>query len=558
MNSFLTAIIDECGGKLRSQKSLLLHSTAWLSETEMGADAAPGESWFNAKKRGLLAPFAVGTIDQALMAVMNVKHNFVRAFGLAGKVVILDEVHSYDTYTGTVIDKLIDLLREMNCTVIILSATLTDERRKEILSHTNTSDSPHHKTSYSPYPLVSAAEKNDAVLKEIPVPITDSLTVTVSYTYDEDAIFENVLLRAENGEQILWIENTVDEAQDLYIRIASRAAECTIETGLLHSRFTQDDRNKNEEYWVGLYGKDGKLHRCEKGRILVGTQVLEQSLDIDADLLVTRICPSDMLLQRIGRLWRHRENDALRPKDVKPTVCILSPDYDDALCHKNLMGKTAFVYAPYILFRTMEVWKAKEKIHLPNNIRSIVEETYFERNDVGVLAKLKSDLLKKKSKLQSLARLGISKFGTTSSDMHAKTRYSEIETNDVLLLRDVKYLESSTVSITLPSGDEVLLEPGIRFSDKKEWRHRAARLTRALVRVPINRLPGVLSEKKLPILKEYMWTEDLCVAIVTENDEIVGLDGTSLATDYKLTYTSKIGYRAQKQKDVKDDYDDEW
>ena len=83
----------------------------------------PGGAWFNQGKRGILAPFAVGTIDQALMAVMNVKHGFVRAFGLVGKVVILDEVHTYDSFTGTILDELIRFLRQWGCTVIILSAT---------------------------------------------------------------------------------------------------------------------------------------------------------------------------------------------------------------------------------------------------------------------------------------------------------------------------------------------------------------------------------------------------------------------------------------------------
>jgi len=115
------------------RNALLVHSNAGLQKFEFGADAAPGCSWFSASKRGLLAPFAVGTIDQALMASMNVKHGFVRAFGLAGKVVILDEVHSYDAYTGTILDRLVRELRQLHCTVIILSATLTGERRSALL-----------------------------------------------------------------------------------------------------------------------------------------------------------------------------------------------------------------------------------------------------------------------------------------------------------------------------------------------------------------------------------------------------------------------------------------
>ncbi|MEN3752597.1 DEAD/DEAH box helicase [Mangrovibacter sp. SLW1] len=142
-NTFLEQIVSAETPK----RSLLLHSNAWLQNSEAGEEGSPGGSWFNQSKRGLLAPFAVGTIDQALMAVMNVKHGFVRAFGLAGKVVILDEVHSYDLYTGTILNELVAFLRQIDCTVIILSATLSQDRREALLQQTTTSTA---------YPLITA------------------------------------------------------------------------------------------------------------------------------------------------------------------------------------------------------------------------------------------------------------------------------------------------------------------------------------------------------------------------------------------------------------------
>ncbi|MCK4894861.1 MAG: CRISPR-associated endonuclease Cas3'', partial [Calditrichia bacterium] len=130
MNAFLQSIIEQDDPH---RLALLLHGAAWLNNTTMGEECQPGNSWFSSLKRGLLAPFAVGTIDQALMAVMNVKHGFIRTFGLAGKVVILDEVHTYDSYTGTLLDNLVKALREIECTVIILSATLTSKRRNILM-----------------------------------------------------------------------------------------------------------------------------------------------------------------------------------------------------------------------------------------------------------------------------------------------------------------------------------------------------------------------------------------------------------------------------------------
>ncbi len=268
-NAFLKQITHAESPK----QSLLLHSGAWLLDTELGEEGRPGGSWFNQNKRGLLAPFAVGTIDQALMAVMNVKHGFVRAFGLAGKVVILDEVHSYDLYTGTLLNELVAFLRQIDCTVIILSATLSQTRREALLQQT---------THSAAYPLITAAPvlTGSSELVEVSVPVQDSQPVELHFCRQDERALEEALERAAQGQQVLWIENTVAEAQQRYLDIASRAAQIGCETGLLHSRFTPDDRGKHEDRWVALYGRAGWSQRAERGRILIGTQVLEQSLDM--------------------------------------------------------------------------------------------------------------------------------------------------------------------------------------------------------------------------------------------------------------------------------------
>ena len=281
-NQFLDVILSsDC-----THRALLLHANAWLVQTDMGEEGRPGGAWFNQSKRGLLAPFAVGTIDQALMAAMNVKHGFVRAFGLAGKVVILDEVHTYDTYTGTIIDALLELLVQLDCTVLILSATLNKKRRETLLGLATRKEN---------YPLITAVPKekfrnNNDIIHELAVTAEHTKKVKIVLQKNQDEAIEEVSRRAEQGQQILWIENTVDEAQQRYLDIAARAFGVGIDCGLLHSRFTVEDRQRIEDKWVRLYGKDGHLQgeRQQRGRILVGTQVLEQSLDIDADFLVSR------------------------------------------------------------------------------------------------------------------------------------------------------------------------------------------------------------------------------------------------------------------------------
>lgn len=212
VNAFLARILDD---ESPHKKALLVHGNAWLKQFDMGEEGNPGGAWFAQGKRSILAPFAVGTVDQALMAVMNVKHGFVRTFGLAGKVVILDEVHSYDSFTGTILDALVKALRQLHCTVIILSATLTHERRAKLLGI--------EPQENKQYPLITAQPK-EGKFAEIAVEVIPDVSVAIFHQPETIAI-EEVLRRAEAGQQVLWIENTVKEAQDRYKELAARAKE---------------------------------------------------------------------------------------------------------------------------------------------------------------------------------------------------------------------------------------------------------------------------------------------------------------------------------------------
>jgi CRISPR-associated endonuclease/helicase Cas3 len=168
--------------------------------------------------------------------------------------------------------------------------------------------------------------------------------VALRQSNDAEAL-EEALRRAEGGQQVLWIENTVNEAQDLFRSLAARAHGMGVACGLLHSRFTKADRAANEAIWVTHFGKDGAATRGRQGRILVGTQVLEQSLDIDADFLVTRIAPTDMVLQRLGRLWRHSET--VRPPGARQEAWLLAPNPVAIEENPELaFGATAKVYDP--------------------------------------------------------------------------------------------------------------------------------------------------------------------------------------------------------------------
>lgn len=520
----------------------LLHGNAWLSQKTMGEEGAAGGSWFDGAKRGILAPFAVGTIDQALMAVMNVKHGFVRTFGLAGKTVILDEVHSYDTYTGTILQELVHRLAEIGCTVIILSATLSAGQKREILGMEK--DVPLSNA----YPLITSSIRGTKTkIREIPIPVDTSARVELMHFRNDDDAMERVLEKAVDGELILWIENTVGDAQKIYQRLASRCAGLGIPCGLLHSRFTRNDRTLKEAKWVSAYGHSNAEFRGKSGRILVGTQVLEQSLDIDADFLVTRLCPTDMLLQRCGRLWRH--TDTVRPKNASRQMAILCAEYQNAFFGGVPYGSSAFVYSEYVLCRTHEIWDSLTSIMLPRDIRSLIENTYSERREEGFLLKYKNDLSVQKEKLKRLASLGLSSTILTMPESKAQTRYSDTESVDVLLLRGF-ILDETEIKLTFLSDEEPVLSMPLRCISSGQKKYIAATILQNCVKVREKDAP--IADSYLKYFSPYMYTgiekdeQPFRVAIVGADDQIRAIGG-NVCNEHALWYNQNTGYKTEKR-----------
>lgn len=540
VNAFLEQILDD---QSPHKQALLVHGNAWLKQFEMGEEGNPDGAWFSQGKRGILAPFAVGTIDQALMAVMNVKHGFVRIFGLAGKVVILDEVHSYDSFTGTILDVLVTALRQMHCTVIILSATLTQERRAKLLGIT---------PIVSRYPLITA-QPNVGEFTEITVEVIADVEVAIAHQMDVNAI-EEVLSRAESGQQVLWIENTVNEAQGIYKILSARACGMGVACGLLHSRFTKTDRAANEETWVTCFGKNGGVRRGQQGRILVGTQVLEQSLDIDADFLVTRIAPTDMLLQRLGRLWRH--TGTMRPADARREAWILSPDLAAAIATPDVaLGATASVYASYILCRSLAVWQGVTQVKLPGQIRELIEATYAKQDESEQMAKHLQQVEKERSKLERLALLGLSTGGTTQPEEKAQTRYSEQESIEVLLLRAYQPdIQQHGTWLTLLNRERLWLPQNGRSLPRNYWRVLSATLMQNTLKVTDYLAPKAINKSRLIGLADYFYlgrpeydeSVMLRVALVQEDESLVALDGAQANDKYQLSYNARTGYLANK------------
>ena len=421
---------------------MLAHGSAWLNEEVMkiiqagGEELSAGGSWFTPRKRTLLAPIGVGTVDQALMAVMNVKHFFVRAFGLAGKVVILDEVHSYDIYTGTILDKLVDALSQMGCTVIILSATLTADRKKTFFKHDLPKD--------NSYPLITSSNNDNISVLQGESFSEKKIGIYFDYSSSLVDIADIAIKKAKHGECVLWVNNTVSAAQNAFRMVESLKPEKAFDVGLLHSRFTVKHRKKLEDDWMGKLGnEDGKCKvKRPNGCVLIATQVVEQSVDIDADFIITELAPMDMLIQRFGRLWRHER--VLRPSE-KPDVLILTGDLKETGSKESLieaLGKNnSMIYSPFILWKTWNILKDKKNISIPAELRTILENIYSENEkEPESVKKLFDEMMARRKKLQLMAggvMAGVMMPTGDDDEYRAGTRYCELPYIDCLLVKKI-------------------------------------------------------------------------------------------------------------------------
>lgn len=527
VNAFLGHILED------RQQALLLHGMAWLEryrQQSMGREAAPNRSWFAQGRRGILAPFAVGTVDQALFAAMNVRYGSLRTFGLAGKTVILDEVHSYDAYTGTLVDALVAQLRAIGCTVIILSATLTAHRRAALLDGEAVS---------AAYPLISAAPVRAAV-REIACAADTRVTVSISHATDETAL-EEALERAEQGERILWIENTVAEAQERFRLLAGRASAMSdVPVSLLHSRFTPEDRAKNEAHWTAFFHPQAE-GRGQQGGILVGTQVVEQSLDLDADFLITRFCPTDMLLQRLGRLWRHGDK-VRRPPSARHAACLLHPSLDEAAAApQRAFGASGYVYAPYVLFRSLEQWHDIVSVHLPRDIRPLLEATYAAREErepavLEAWRKLEQD----RERLQRQALLAQADTVVTGEDTQAPTRWQVQETTPVILYR---YWDAAEQRLLLSDGSSVNLtlpqDTTSRAGRLACWR-KQQEVAVALANNTIQVAASYAPDREAPAWLAPWIHKSVRAAWLADDARVLHEDGMPLS--HPASYDAQLGY----------------
>jgi len=328
------------------------------------SEAVQCSSWFGQRRRALLSPYGVGTVDQVLYATLNVKHHFVRLWGLGNKVVVLDEIHAYDSYTGGLIEALLRWLKALGCSVVLMSATLPQKRRLSLL---RAWEREIHAVPELPYPRVLIASagrltgRHFASRPQSPIQVCG---------IDEglDEIAAATLQQLLHGGCVAVIVNTVERAQQLYRRLRPQlsADEPVL---LFHARFPAEARSMRERQVLHLFGKDGERPRRA---LLIATQVAEQSLDIDFDVLISDLAPVDLLLQRAGRLHRH---DRSRPPGHGEPRLIVAGLLATGVPDLKRTG-WASVYDSYLLGRTWAFALQEQCWSMPADIDRLVQRVY--------------------------------------------------------------------------------------------------------------------------------------------------------------------------------------
>ncbi len=350
--------------------------------------------WFtDNRKKALLADVGVGTIDQALIGILPVRHQSLRLLGLQRKVLVVDEVHAYDSYMSQLLETLLEAHSRGGGTAILLSATIPLKKKMDLLkafrrglgNQNDMTEYPDEKA----FPSITQVVKDLLKIDSIQTRKEEKREVSVKFIYNYSDVLAEIIKKAVNGECLCWIRNTVKDARKAYFDLRNMPGFKHERIELFHSRFAMIDRARIEKATIDHFGiMSGKDKR--KSRILIATQVVEQSLDLDFDAMFSDLAPIDLLIQRAGRLHRHvRDKKGNIKTDYRnvdergvPILNIFCPEFDEeADCNwltKDFKGTSAIYRHIGILWRTQKILEEKKNWKMPEDARKLIESVYGE------------------------------------------------------------------------------------------------------------------------------------------------------------------------------------
>ena len=327
-------------------------------ENETNKNIAVSSFLTSSTRRGLLNKYIIGTIDQLLFSVLSNRYSILRLIGLVGKTIILDEIHTYDAYTSSLICVLLQWCKALNIKIILMSATLTKNVKEKYL---NSYLGTNIELKSIDYPLVTVCKKNKVM--EIPIQGSEkNKSINLKYFDCIDDInrqYDLIKELYDKNTNIIVYKNTVNSAQELYKVCKNNGIENIL---LCHSRFTVEDRAKIEKKVLQLFGKNSS-NRPDKF-VIISTQVLEASMDIDLDMGFSDIAPIDILFQRMGRVCRFNLVGNNR-----------NMFYIFGSKNKKF-GVSSLIYPEIFLYNTENYLSNKDNIELPAELRNSIETVY--------------------------------------------------------------------------------------------------------------------------------------------------------------------------------------
>lgn len=369
-----------------SSEALIVEaSQTWEDEAARRAEL---ERWAtSSNKKFFAAEVVVGTLDQVLLAGLPIKHAHLRLAALSRHLLVVDEVHSYDRYMAEILSRVLDLHTSAGGMVLFMSATLSAAERRRFGGGPENTLADATKL---PYPTLSVCINRDEGWRDQHLPVSAAPKRIAWSLIEEDATLRKAMAAAASGARVCILRNTVRRARETVTALREAGAGPLLWTpdpdqpGLTpayHSRFTLPDRLYLDK---AVHARFGKPFAAKPGGvILVSTQVVEQSLDVDFDLLITDLCPMDVLLQRVGRLHRHRERDLHRPEGYRsPRVCVVGPE--SATFTTHLKRRSLEIgwgekrpYGNYLDGElTIRAITADPEVEIPRDNRTLVEAVY--------------------------------------------------------------------------------------------------------------------------------------------------------------------------------------
>lgn len=420
----------------------------------------------DSRKKALLAEVGVGTLDQALLAVLPARHQSLRCLGLARKILIIDEVHAYDPYMNKLLQSLLEYHAAQGGSVIMLSATLPFSMRVEYLcafcKGAGTEVSVLKKTEQ--YPLVTHFSSISHLETGLSTRQEVERTVTVALLDTVDNALEHIRQAVEQGQCVCWVRNTVGDAIKTYRLLARQKWLDKERLSLFHSRFAMIDRQRIELETLSLFGKESTAE-MRRGRVLIATQVVEQSLDLDFDMMISDLAPIDLLIQRVGREHRHiRDADGTRlehegavDKRETPVFYIFGPSASETPAEnwlKAVLPGTQKVYQNVgQLWLTQKLLAKAGKLSMPGDARSLIEGVYSDEAQATIPDSLQT--LSDKAEAEAYAKLGIARMNALklakgySRDSAEDSGGWEEETKIPTRLGD----DTVRVALVLPDGE---------------------------------------------------------------------------------------------------------